>query len=213
MRFAAQRDYRNLVWRIVAEHAFQQFVPRDGTVVDVGCGWGEFINNIMAEKKFAIDLNPDAAQRVNADVELIQQDCSEPWPVADASVDCVFTSNFFEHLRSKDALEATLSEAFRCLRSGGRIVCMGPNIRFLPGEYWDFWDHYVPLTDRSLSEVLRLTGFVIERQVPRFLPYRMSGRREAPGFAVRLYLMLPVFWRLFGRQFLVVGLKPPESAA
>ncbi|MFL6528070.1 MAG: class I SAM-dependent methyltransferase [Chthoniobacterales bacterium] len=138
---------------------------------------GEFINNVTAANKFAIDLNPDAAQRVNSDVQLLQQDCSVDWPLHEDSVDCVFTSNFFEHLRMKDAVEDTLAEAFRCLRPGGQIVCMGPNVRLLPGEYWDFWDHNLALTDRSLTEVLQLTGFAIERSIPQFLPHRMSGRR------------------------------------
>lgn len=208
LRFAAHREYRDAVWRVLTAKVFQRYVPAAGTVVDVGCGWGEFINNITAANKLAIDLNPDAAQRVNSDVQLLQQDCSEAWPLEEASVDCVFTSNFFEHLRTKDALERTLAEASRCLRRGGCIVCMGPNIRYLPGEYWDFWDHYLPLTDRSLSEVLQLTGFSIERQVPRFLPYTMSGGRELPVFFLRLYLMLPLAWPIFGKQFLVVARKP-----
>lgn len=213
LRFAAQREYRNAVWRVLTAEVFQQFVPHDGTVADVGCGWGEFINNITAAKKFAIDLNPDAAQRVNRDVQLIQQDCSHTWPLDAASIDCVFTSNFLEHLPNKAAVEATLAQAFRALRDGGRVVCMGPNIRHLHGEYWDFWDHYVALSDSSLCEVLQLTGFVIERRVSRFLPYRMSGRRESPLAFLRWYLRLPFVWPIFGRQFLIVARKPTRLAA
>jgi ubiquinone/menaquinone biosynthesis C-methylase UbiE len=208
LRFAADREYRNAVWRVLTAEFFQQFVPRDGTVVDVGSGWGEFINNITAAKKVAIDLNPDAAERVNADVRLLGQDCSMPWPVDEATVDCVFTSNFLEHLPNKSAVEATLAQARGALRIGGRLVCMGPNIRYLDGEYWDFWDHYVALSDSSLSEVLQLTGFTIERCVPRFLPFRMSGRRKSPLPFVRWYVRLPFIWPIFGKQFLVVARKP-----
>lgn len=211
LRFAAQREYRNAVWRVLTAELFQQFVPRDGTVVDVGCGWGEFINNGDARKKFAIDLNPDAAQRVNAGVQLIQQDCSAPWPLDPATVDCVFTSNFLEHLPNKPAVEATLIQAHRALRAGGCLVCMGPNIRYLHGEYWHFWDHYVALTDSSLCEVLQLTGFLIELRVPRFLPYRMSGKRELPLIFVRWYLRLPIVWPMVGKQFLIITRKPTES--
>ena len=210
LRFAAHREYRNAVWRILTADVFQQFVPPDGTVVDVGSGWGEFINNITAADRIAIDLNPDVANRVNAGVRLIQQDCSAPWPLDAGSVDCVFTSNFLEHLPNKAAVEATLIEARRVLRGGGCLVCIGPNIRHMRGEYWDFWDHYVALSDSSLCEVLHLIGFVIQRRVPRFLPYRMSGRRQSPLALVRWYVRLPLIWPIFGKQFLIVARKPQQ---
>jgi hypothetical protein len=46
---------------------------------------------------------------------------------------------------------------------------MGSNIKYLPEMYWDFWDHYLPLTERSLQEVLELVGFKVERCIPKFL--------------------------------------------
>ena len=47
---------------------------------------------------------------------------------------------------------------------------MGPNIKYLPGEYWDFWDHYVPLSEASLKEALltRDFGIDVRRQVPAY---------------------------------------------
>ena len=52
----------------------------------------------------------------------------------------MFTSNFFEHLPDKAALERTLLNAKRSLRSGGKLVMMGPNIKYVPGAYRDFFD-------------------------------------------------------------------------
>jgi predicted SAM-dependent methyltransferase len=56
-------------------------------------------------------------------------------------LDVIFTSNFFEHLVSKQALSQTILQAKKCLVPGGRLIAMGPNIRFVGGAYWDFWDH------------------------------------------------------------------------
>src|SRR5262249_30997038 len=117
-------------------------------------------------------------------------------------------SNFFEHLPDKTSLAATLAEAFRCVKSGGRIVCLGPNIKCVPGEYWDFWDHYLPLTELSLKEGLELAGFRVERCVDRFLPYTMATGVRWPTWMVSLYLRLPFVWRLCGKQFLLVAVKP-----
>jgi SAM-dependent methyltransferase len=206
-RFGSQRAYRDAVWKVLTAEFFQKFIPPDATLLDLGCGWGEFINNITARKKYAIDLNPDAKEHLGADIQLFEQNCSDEWPFGDGSLDIVFTSNFFEHLPSRDDLRRTLAQMQRCVRPGGRIICLGPNIRYLPGAYWDFWDHYLPLTERSLAEALELAGFHIERSFGKFLPYRMAGRRRVPPWVVRLYLKMPWMWHFFGKQFLVIATK------
>lgn len=152
-----------------------------------------------------MDLNPETRARLDHGVEFLEQDCAKTWALPDGVLDVVFTSNFLEHLRCKDDLRATLAEARRCLKPDGRIICVGPNIKYLPGHYWDFWDHYVPLTELAMTEVLRLQGFRVDRCVGRFLPYRMSGQRTWPMWVIRAFLRVPWLWWLVGRQFLVVA--------
>ena len=96
-----------------------------------------------------------------------------PWRLEDGSLNVVFTSNFFEHLPDKAALGRTLEEIFRCLAPNGKLIAMGPNIKHLPGKYWDFWDHHLALTETSLSEGLTNRGFEIAKCVGKFLPYTM----------------------------------------
>jgi hypothetical protein len=52
---------------------------------------------------------------------------------------------------------------------------MGPNIRYAYREYWDYYDHYLPLSHLSLGEGLTQAGFAVERVSPRFLPYTMKS--------------------------------------
>jgi SAM-dependent methyltransferase len=207
-RFDGADVDRARVWRILTDLVFRAYVPRDGTVLDVGCGWGEFINAIGAKRRFAMDLNPDARSHLVPDVEFLLQSCADPWPVPDDSLDVVFTSNFLEHLPNKELLASTVIQAYRCLKSGGRMICMGPNVRLVPGAYWDFFDHHIPLSERSLGECLQSRGFDIERSIAGFLPYTMSGKKTPASFLIRAYLALPFAWPLFGKQFLVVARKP-----
>lgn len=206
LRFAGIADYRVRVWSVLTAF-FSRWIPSTSAVLDLGCGWGEFINQIAAREKYGMDLNPESRSKLSGDVKLLQQDCSKPWALPPASLDVVFTSNFFEHLPDKPSLGRTLDQAHRCLKDGGRLICLGPNIRYLAGAYWDFWDHYVPLSDRSLAEALQLAGFAIEYQKPRFLPYSMSQGFQPPIALLRAYLMLPIVWPLFGKQFLIVAQK------
>ena len=130
-----------------------------------------------------------------------------PWQLPEQTLDTVFTSNFFEHLPNKDALSRTLAQVARALRSGGQLIAMGPNIRVLNGSYWDFWDHHIALTDRSLAEVMRLHGFKIREIHPQFLPYTLVGTPQYPLWTLKLYLRLPMFWRFFGGQFLIIATR------
>jgi SAM-dependent methyltransferase len=205
-RFSASLEYRRSVWWILVRDFFQKMVPEHASVLDLGCGYGEFINQVTAAKKIGMDLNPDSQNFLNPNVELIAQDCSMKWPIADSSLDVVFTSNFFEHLPDKASLGGTLDEIRRCLRPGaGRLIAMGPNIKRTGGAYWDFWDHYLPLTELSLKEALENRGFQMEKCLPSFLPYTMVGKRPAPLLMIRAYLRLPIVWRFLGHQFLVVA--------
>jgi SAM-dependent methyltransferase len=206
-RFAGKTGYRTQVWKILASY-FGQWFPSTGTVLDLGAGYCEFINHAAAAVKYAMDLNPEIHKQAARYVTVLPQDCVEPWPLPEAELDAVFTSNFLEHLPNKAAVRTVLSNAYRCLKPGGRFIAMGPNIRYLPGAYWDFFDHCVELTELSLAEALSNCGFEIEKQVSRFLPYTMSRGRQYPAWALRLYLAMPAAWWIFGRQFLVVGKKP-----
>lgn len=211
LRFTPLEAYRQQVWQILTAEFFQKYISRENTVLDLGCGWGEFINNIAAAQKYGMDLNPDAAEKLAEGVEFLCQDCSMVWNIPDVNLDVVFTSNFFEHLREKDHLGSTLQQALRCLRPGGKIICLGPNIKYLPGSYWDFWDHYLPLTELSLKELLVMQGFKVTECIDRFLPYTMVAQRKAPLSLIRLYLKLPFLWPLFGKQFLVIAEKPDHT--
>jgi len=207
-RFEGQSVYRKAVWQLLVRHFLRPYIPLNGSVLDLGAGHGEFINQISSGTRWAMDLNPESGAHWDKGVIPLRQDCSQPWPLPENSLALVFTSNFFEHLPDKECLKRTLQQAFRALRPGGHLVALGPNIRLVPGAYWDFWDHYLPLTEHSLAEVGHLVGFVTEKAVAATLPYSMSQGFQPPLWAVRIYLAMPIFWRFFGKQFLVVLRKP-----
>jgi SAM-dependent methyltransferase len=206
-RFEYMIDYRMKVWSVLCNSFFSKFIPSTASVMDIGCGYGEFINHIDATEKFAMDLNPKASIYLHKRVKFLNQDCSVEWDVGSSSLDVVFTSNFFEHLPDKSTLRNTLLEARRCLKTGGLLVAMGPNIKFCPGSYWDFWDHFLCLTDNSMAEALENNGYDICRKIDRFLPYTMVNQPQYPLKLLKLYLHFPILWKLFGKQFLVIASK------
>jgi SAM-dependent methyltransferase len=206
-RFTSMLKYRGSVWRVLTASYFQELVKPGDAVLDLGCGYGEFINNIRCGAKYGMDLNRRSPEFLAPGITFLQQDCSTQWELPDASLDVVFTSNFFEHLPDKLSLRKTLREAHRCLKPGGSLIALGPNIKYVQGAYWDFWDHFLCLTELSLGEAMLNNGFRVASSVPRFLPYSMVAQPQYPLAFVRLYLALPFLWRFFGKQFLVRGVK------
>ena len=207
-RFHGNSRYRDDVWKILCHDFFAKYIESNSVLLDLGAGGGEFSRNIVAKKKLAMDLNPDCGKSMPEDCIFLQQDCSTTWLVKDATLDIVFTSNFLEHLQHKELVEFTLREAFRCLKQGGKIICLGPNIKHIPGAYWDYWDHFTPITEESMAELLSLIGFSVTKKIDRFLPYTMSQGIKPPLVALKLYLKLPLAWRFFGKQFLIIAHKP-----
>lgn len=207
-RFENSETYRNKVWQTLVEGWFQRHIPADSSVLDLGCGYGHFINNVACARKYAMDLNPVSRSKLNPEVVFLEQDCAAQWNLPAGSLDVVFSSNFFEHLQSKADLSQIAREAMRCLKKGGRIIAMGPNIRYVGGAYWDFFDHHLPLTEISVRECFEVAGFRTQFMLDRFLPYSMVNVSRYPMIFLRLYLRLPLLWKLLGQQFVVMVLKP-----
>ena len=206
-RFSGHENYRNRVWKILIHDFFSKWIKSTDHILDLGCGYGEFINHIKCEVRHAMDLNPKTRSLMDKEIIFHEQDCSKPWKIKSNSLDLIFTSNFFEHLPNKESLDRTVGEIKKALKPGGRIIAMGPSISVLKGEYWDFWDHNVALSDQSLCELLQIHDFTIELSYSKFLPYNMVRIKERPLFLVSLYLRLPIFWKIFGKQFLTIAQK------
>lgn len=200
---------KNRLWKVLCDEFFQKFIPEYSIVLDIGAGYCEFINNIKAGKKYVIDMNPDVYNYANSDIEIHNSAANDINFLKDDSIDVIFISNFFEHLKNKEEMLEILSGIYRVCKTGGTILILQPNIRYAYKQYWDFFDHQLPLSDKSLAEALTMVGFKIDKVFSRFLPFTTKSKLPQTGLVIKIYLKLPFIWHIFGQQTFVIAKKLP----
>lgn len=200
---------RSGAWREIAADVWDRLgSPR--IVLDPAAGRGEFINAVQAAERWAVD-QVDMRSGWDANIQFIRSSALEAELPAD-HFDGVWVSNFLEHLPTQDAVAAFLEKMFAVTRPGGRIAVMGPNFRYCAREYFDFADHVLALTHVAVEEHLWGAGFNVLSSNAQFLPYSFRQGLPPHPLLVRAYLRIPLAWRVFGKQFLVIGQKPGASA-
>jgi len=207
-RFSEQaRKTKQQVWRVIVQSFLQKWIAPHQTVLDLGCGDGEFLTYIRCARRIGVDLNANASRFLNDDIEFHQSNVWDLTFLPENCLDVVFTSNLMEHLPTKSHVERMVLEVRRVLKPNGCFIALGPNLRFVPGSYWDFWDHHIPITDRSLGELLTTLDFTIINSYAKFLPYSTCSALPKSPWLVWLYLKIPLAWLLLGKQFLIRATK------
>jgi len=199
---------KNLLWYILCKHFLNKYIQQNDVVLDIACGFGEFANNIQAKKIFAVDLNADSKSFLNKKITFFNKNFLQLNSIKKNSIDVCFSSNFFEHLSDKRSMDAVLIKAYELLKPGGLYICIQPNIRYEQKKYWDFYDHNIPLSHLSCSEAFLKNGFLIEKLIPKFLPFSTKDNLPQSQLLLWIYLKIPFLWIFFGKQFFLIAKKP-----
>jgi SAM-dependent methyltransferase len=195
---------KDRIWPEIVRYLGRWIEPAS-PVLDIACDRGYFIRNVRATERWATDMR-DLGASFPSDISFVQANGLDLAAVLPANAfGTVFMSNYLEHLPDADAVVEQLRVVRRLLLPGGRVLILQPNIRLVGGAYWDFIDHRVALTEKSLVEAAGLADLRVVKLITRFLPYSTVGRLPVDPRLVRAYLRLPLLWRIFGRQTLQVA--------
>lgn len=195
-RFAYDRR-RDVLWKTLCAAYFQRLIPADACVLELGTGYGGFINHIRCARRIAVDRWEGAAPYLATDVEARFGNATDLGFIPDSSVDFVFASNLFEHMTQAE-FALVLEQVRAKLKRGGTLNILQPNYRFAHREYFDDYTHVSIYSDRSLKDFLTHHGFQVIECKPRFLPLTVMSRLPVWPFLIRLYLTLP--FKPFGKQ-------------
>jgi hypothetical protein len=200
IRFRWDRN-RKKVWAEITRY-LQKYIKRDSEILDLGAGYCDFINFIKAKKKYALDKCIDPSKLVSEEIITIFGDFSLiKDEIKDNSLDVVFASNFFEHLKEEE-LDKCIGLIKNKLREGELLIIIQPNYRFCYKNYFDDYTHTRAWTDISLRDYLISKNFAVHVVKPKFLPFSMKSTLPKNSFLVRLYLNCPI--KPFASQMLIV---------
>jgi SAM-dependent methyltransferase len=204
--FDAKRD---TVWKALWRYHFRKIVPADGCVLDLGCGYGDFVNNVTARRRIGLDMWPGFEAHLANGVEAVHSSVTDLSGIEDHSVDFAFASNLFEHISQAD-LTRVLEQLSAKLSPRGTLTMVQPNYRYAAREYFDDYTHVSIWSHVSLADFLAANGWEVIETRPRFLPLTVKSRLPVWPPLIGLYLKLP--FKPLGKQMLLRA-RPRKAAA
>ena len=197
---------RDVVWKALWRYFFRHRIDADDCVLDLGCGYGEFINNVVARRRIAVDLWPDMPSHVASDVQAVVGPVTDLSEIEEGAVDYAFASNLFEHLTQEDVSQV-LRELEQRLSGRGRLTLVQPNYRYAADEYFDDYTHVSVWSHVSLPDFLTANGWDVLEVRPRFLPLTVKSRLPVHPALIGAYLASPL--KPMGKQMLIVARPKP----
>ena len=191
---------RDVLWQSLWQYRFRAMVNPDDCVLDLGSGYGSFINVVTARRRIAVDSWEGFPAHLEPDVEHKVGDVTDLDFLEDGSVDFAFASNLFEHL-SKDDFSKVLTALRYKLSNRGTLTIVQPNYRYAYREYFDDFDHKSVYSHISLADYLVANQWDVFLVEPRFMPLSVKGRLPVKPFLIRAWLASPV--KPIGKQMLV----------
>ena len=150
-------------------------------MLEIGAGYCDWINNVEASRRVAIDIWPELPRHTAAGVEPIVLDIAKDLGTLNAgSFDTVLASNVFEHF-APDTVPVVVTGVVRMLKPGGRLLIVQPNFRLAWRAYFDDYTHRSIFTDVSLPALLRDSVILGGRRPERAIDHFERQRCEAEG--------------------------------
>jgi hypothetical protein len=193
-------ERRETLWKTLCGSYFNQLISPDHTVLELGAGYCNFINNASGRKRIALDVWPGVAKAARLGVQAVVGSVTDLGFLEDGSIDFAFASNLFEHLTQSE-FALTLRQLRHKLARGGTLNILQPNYKLAYREYFDDYTHVAIYSDTSLCDFLAANGFRVVKRQAGFLPFSIKSRWPVSPTLIRLYLASPI--KPFAKQMLI----------
>ena len=149
---------------IIGKYNLISEMVKRGSILDIGCGTGDFLNKCKNKKWDTKGIEPnDLARKKAVEIHDLNVEKSTDLKQLSGVFDVITMWHVLEHVTE---LNATISEFKRLLSEGGKIIIAVPNLNsFDAGYYKRFWAGYdLPIhlyhfTKNSITKIFKKHGF------------------------------------------------------
>ena len=199
-------DPRRSLARLVlgALYHRHRYIPCFTSLLEVGCGRGEFLAKIKNKGNvLGLERSSSASKAAAAlGIEVVVGDVENAATFAPASFDCIYSNHAFEHLADP---EAALASMERWIKEEGELFIGIPNIKGvvarLFGRNWYYIGpplHVTNSTPKGMTSILARHGFEIEKieynsdplSIAMSVYFSLSGRADNVGAVAKIAIGL-----------------------
>src|SRR5438132_7638505 len=191
-------------WRALYRYYFSLLIADTDCVLELGAGYGHFINQVRTKKAIAVDSWEGYTDYLRPGSEARVGDVTDLSFLASSSIDFVFACTLFEHL-SQNEFASVLRQLKRVLASDGTLNLLQPNYYYASREYFDDYTHRTIYSHTSICDFLEAHGYRVIECRPRFLPLTVKSRLPVSPFLIRLYLRSR--WKPLGKQMFIRAVR------
>jgi 2-polyprenyl-3-methyl-5-hydroxy-6-metoxy-1,4-benzoquinol methylase len=205
-------QHRSLAQRRLKQ--IEQQIPHKGTVLDLGCAVGFFLDEAQKHGWQSLGIEISATMRTYAQTQfglhIVEQ--AEALSLQANSLDCISMWEYIEHLPQPNQ---AIAQAANWLRPGGMLAISTPNTGYWLAQHQpEQWREFKPpahlgfFTEKTLRHILEQNGFRVKiirttacapRQ-PYALQRLLSAYQKLVGSGVDrrtpLWFTFSILWRL-----------------
>jgi len=114
--------------------AFKNYIKIPGTILDAGCGSGEFAKKLVKKGNTIVALDVQKQPLKEIKGETITKICGDAcnFPLRENSIGCVLSLSLIKHLK---APEKHIKEVRRVLKRKGIFIIQIPNLQYIFEPY------------------------------------------------------------------------------
>jgi len=174
------RLYLKLRRLIIPFELIEKYVPKNGTVVDIGCGYGIFANYLALKSTnrnvVGIDLiqkRISIAKKIYGQSTNLNFFCSNITDTQLPKADVITAIDVLHHIPSHDLQNKLLKSCYSVLKEGGKLILKDldkkPKWKYLFNYIHDYLmtrgDPVLYQDESSIKNLLKNSGFKIEKTI------------------------------------------------
>lgn len=127
---------------------------KNGKVLDIGCGKGRYLMNLLVDEPqnqyYAVDISENVLKNIKGDAIIKKIGTSTNLPFPDRTFDAVYTCEALEHAVD---IERAIKEMVRVVKPGGKILVIDKNKDALGKMEIEDWEQW--FDEKELADIMR----------------------------------------------------------